>query len=556
MENLIQAIRNLGPTRLGAIIGIGLTLISFSIFMVVRFSADEMQLLYGDLDAQTSNEVIAQLTAQQIPFQLQGDGTQVLVPAEQVGELRLQLAGLGVSGSVIGYEIFDRDTALGTSSFVQEVNRLRALEGELSRTVSSLSIVKSARVHLVLPRRELFSRESQSPTASVILKMRGATRLNKQQVLAIQQLVATAVPKLKPENISIIDDRGSLLSRGAGGAASSANGVEDLRQDIENRMRNNIEELLARTVGFGKVRAEVTAEIDLEEIVINEDLFDPESQVLRSSETIEENSSLENAGENPVSVENNLPEGLNAGSGIGGQREADNRIEERNNFEISRTRRNTVVLPGTLKKLSVAVLVDGTYTRNEAGVLIYNPRTIEEMQQFEKLVKSAIGFDDQIRSDVVEIINMRFVNPPELDEIEEKTFFGFMPNDVKWMLQALILGVLGMLIIFLVVRPLIKSLLESRKLAQAQAEGEDQPLLTDLSGNLLEKTTIGDALANRSDVFAQTDDDTSEAEGMIDIANIDGRVRESSMRKIGEIIDKHPDETVSIIRNWLHQENN
>ena len=556
MENLIQAIRNLGPTRLGAIIGIGLTLISFSIFMVVRFSADEMQLLYGDLDAQTSNEVIAQLTAQQIPFQLQGDGTQVLVPAEQVGELRLQLAGLGVSGSVIGYEIFDRDTALGTSSFVQEVNRLRALEGELSRTVSSLSIVKSARVHLVLPRRELFSRESQSPTASVILKMRGATRLNKQQVLAIQQLVATAVPKLKPENISIIDDRGSLLSRGAGGAASSANGVEDLRQDIENRMRNNIEELLARTVGFGKVRAEVTAEIDLEEIVINEDLFDPESQVLRSSETIEENSSLENAGENPVSVENNLPEGLNAGSGIGGQREADNRIEERNNFEISRTRRNTVVLPGTLKKLSVAVLVDGTYTRNEAGVLIYNPRTIEEMQQFEKLVKSAIGFDDQIRSDVVEIINMRFVNPPELDEIEEKTFFGFMPNDVKWMLQALILGVLGMLIIFLVVRPLIKSLLESRKLAQAQVEGEDQPLLTDLSGNLLEKTTIGDALANRSDVFAQTDDDTSEAEGMIDIANIDGRVRESSMRKIGEIIDKHPDETVSIIRNWLHQENN
>ena len=556
MENLIQAIRNLGPTRLGAIIGIGLTLISFSIFMVVRFSADEMQLLYGDLDAQTSNEVIAQLTAQQIPFQLQGDGTQVLVPAEQVGELRLQLAGLGVSGSVIGYEIFDRDTALGTSSFVQEVNRLRALEGELSRTVSSLSIVKSARVHLVLPRRELFSRESQSPTASVILKMRGATRLNKQQVLAIQQLVATAVPKLKPENISIIDDRGSLLSRGAGGAASSANGVEDLRQDIENRMRNNIEELLARTVGFGKVRAEVTAEIDLEEIVINEDLFDPESQVLRSSETIEENSSLENAGENPVSVENNLPEGLNAGSGIGGQREADNRIEERNNFEISRTRRNTVVLPGTLKKLSVAVLVDGTYTRNEAGGLTYNPRTIEEMQQFEKLVKSAIGFDDQIRNDVVEIINMRFVNPPELDEIEEKTFFGFMPNDVKWMLQALILGVLGMLIIFLVVRPLIKSLLESRKLAQAQVEGEDQPLLTDLSGNLLEKTTIGDALVNRSDVFAQTDDDTSEAEGMIDIANIDGRVRESSMRKIGEIIDKHPDETVSIIRNWLHQENN
>ena len=288
----------------------------------------------------------------------------------------------------------------------------------------------------------------------------GATRLNKQQVLAIQQLVATAVPKLKPENISIIDDRGSLLSRGAGGAASSANGVEDLRQDIENRMRNNIEELLARTVGFGKVRAEVTAEIDLEEIVINEDLFDPESQVLRSSETIEENSSLENAGENPVSVENNLPEGLNAGSGIGGQREADNRIEERNNFEISRTRRNTVVLPGTLKKLSVAVLVDGTYTRNEAGVLIYNPRTIDEMKQFEKLVKSAIGFDDQIRSDVVEIINMRFVNPPELDEIEEKTFFGFMPNDVKWMLQALILGVLGMLI-FLVVRPLVRAFLKA-----------------------------------------------------------------------------------------------
>src|SRR5690606_39076012 len=212
---LVQTLRNLGPLRLAALGGVGLALIGFFVYLTARLATPEMALLYGDLEMTDSAEIVARLESMGVPYRLRRAGSEILVPADQALRLRMAMAEEGLpSGGAVGYEIFDRVDSLGTTSFVQEVNRLRALEGELARTIRSISQVKSARVHLVIPRRELFSRERSEPGASIILMMERGAALERSQVLAIQHLVAAAVPRLKPSAISIVDDHGTLLARG------------------------------------------------------------------------------------------------------------------------------------------------------------------------------------------------------------------------------------------------------------------------------------------------------------------------------------------------------
>lgn len=550
MEGLTQFVRDLGPARLGVIGGVTVLVLGFVIFMTTQVGAPNMALLYSNLEPADSNQISNQLAIDGIPFELRNNGQEILVPAEQVGAARLKLAEQGLSGSVVGYEIFDKEESLGTSSFLQEVNKTRALEGELARTIASINTVKAARVHLVMPRRELFSRETQEPSASIILKMRGSNRLDRTQVLAIQHLVATAVPRLKPTNISIVDDRGTLLHRG-GEDGQAGTDTLDMRGRYEQRVQRDVQELLERTLGFGKVRVEVRAEMDFTQRVINEETFDPEGQVLRSSETIEQSSTSQEAGEETVSVANNLPDAPGADT-VGGSQESTARTEERANFEISRTRTNVVKAPGEITKLSVAVLVDGQYTRaepaegEERGELVYEPRTDEEMQQIEALVKSAIGYDLQ-RGDQVEIVNMRFAEPLLADVEEEKTYFGLTAEDIKELAKYLMLLLLAVLIVLLIIRPLMNRFMEAGPPAP---EGEeDLALLTDQSAGGAQP-----ALAGAPGTAVARAEEEGEDETMIDIAQIEGKVKASTMRKIGEIIDKHPEEAVSIIRNWMYQD--
>lgn len=551
MEGLTQFVRDLGPARLGVIGGVTVLVLGFVIFMTTQVGAPNMALLYSNLEPGDSNQISNQLAIDGIPFEIRNNGQEILVPAEQVGAARLKMAEQGLSGSVVGYEIFDQEESLGTSSFLQEVNKTRALEGELSRTISSITSVKAARVHLVMPRRELFSRDIQEPTASIILKMRGAQRLDRTQVLAIQHLVATAVPRLKPTNISIVDDRGTLLHRG-GEDGQAGTDTLDMRSQYEQRVQRNVQDLLERTLGFGKVRVEVRAEMDFTQRVINEETFDPEGQVLRSSESIEENSTSQEAGEETVSVANNLPNAPGADT-VGGSQESATRTEERSNFEISRTRTNIVREPGEVTKLSVAVLVDGQYTRDapaegeEQGELVYEPRTAEEMEQIEALVKSAIGYDDQ-RGDLVEIVNMRFAEPILAEVEEDATYFGLSAQDIKELAKYLMLLLLAVLIVLLIVRPLMNRFMEA---GPATVEGDDDlALLTDQS---MGTPALAGAPGTAVGAFGG-EEDGGEEEAMIDIAQIEGKVKASTMRKIGEIIDKHPEEAVSIIRNWMYQD--
>ena len=257
METLIHALRNLGPVRLAIMGAIMLGMIGFFIFLATRLTPN-MVLLYGDLNADDSSRITNQLSSQNVPFELLQGGSQIMVPTDRALKLRLSLASQGIpSGGSLGYELFDDKQTIGTTSFVQNINLLRALEGELARTIQTISSIRSARVHLVFPSRELFSREKHQASASITLRM-GDGSLEKDQIAGIQHLVAAAVPGLVPARVSIISSsNGKLLAGGFEENSASFMAVksQEQRRNFERRMSRTIESLLGKTVGFGMVRA-------------------------------------------------------------------------------------------------------------------------------------------------------------------------------------------------------------------------------------------------------------------------------------------------------------
>lgn len=550
MNNLLQTLRNLGPGRLATLGVATLGLIAFFVYISLRLSTPPMALLYGDLELGDSSQIATKLQAMNVPYQVRGDGGQIMVPADQVQKLRMSLASEGLpAGGSIGYEIFDRTQSLGTSNFVQNVNHLRALEGELARTIKTMALVKSARVHLVLPQRDLFSRTRQDASASVILRMKGAQRLDRPQVQSIQHLVASAVPGLQPGRISIVDDRGTLLARGAGGEGTGATAnAEEMRVNYETRLARAVEELLERSAGAGKVRAEVTAEFDYDRVTISTETFDPDSQVARSTQTTEESSRTREASTtDQVGVTTNLPEGQTEGASqsAGSQTQ---RTDSTTNFEISKTVKSQVREGGQVKRLSVAVLVDGLYDNGT-----YAPRTPEQLEQLTRLVRSAVGFNAD-RGDTVEVVNMRFAEAAAKADETAGLLFGFTHAELLRFGEVAILSVVGLLALLLVVRPLIQRALEGGAGGGGAVAGA-LPGPGGVAGRLAGPAGVAGAIAGPGGQLVAADGTPIEDESMIDISSIEGRVKASSLKKIGEIVDKHPDEAVSIVRNWMYQEN-
>ena len=545
MNGLLQLLRNLGMPRLLVMGGVGVGLIIFFVYLTARVASPPMGLLYSDLDLDDSAQVVGRLEALNVPFELRGNGNQILVPKDQVLRLRMTMAQEGLpAGGSIGYEIFDRTEALGTTSFVQNINRLRALEGELGRTIRSLAHVNDARVHLVLPRREVFSRESREPSASVVLGLRGSTRLDRGQISAVRHLIASAVPDLKPDRISIIDDQGTLLARGVeddDGGSGMASTLAEFQADYETRLARAIERLLESSVGFGNVRAEISADLDFDRVTTNSEIFDPDGQVTRSTQSIEEsNTSSDTEGEAAVTVGANLPEaGANEG-GTASLSQSD-RTEETVNFEISKTVSSLSRETGAVKRLSVAVLIDGIYEQDDEGNRAYVERGQDELDQYDLLVKTAVGYDEA-RGDHIEIINLRFAPLEEFPLVaEEPGFLALAKADYFEIAEILVLVIVALLVILLVLRPLV-----SRAFALAApdpamaAAGVGQIGLDEAQAQI---PALGEAPAAEEEV-----------EDMIDMAQVEGRVRASSVAKVGEIIDKHPDETLAILRNWLYTE--
>jgi flagellar M-ring protein FliF len=545
VQDFVQFIRSLGAARIAAMVAVTVTLIGFFAFIMMRVTAPQMTPLFTDLSFDDSAAIVKDLERQGIPYELKADNAIVLVPKDTVTRLRMKLAEAGLpKGGGVGYEIFDKSDSLGATSFVQNINHLRALEGELARTIRAIDRVQAARVHLVLPERALFSRDKAEASASIVLKVRGT--LEPQQVRAIRHLVASAVNDLKPERVSIVDEAGRLL---ADGATETALGVSaDERQvAFERRLRDQVDAIVTSVVGPGHARVQLTADFDFNRVTQTSEKFDPEGRVMRSSQTREETSASNEGKDGQVTVGNELPGAARAPTDGNTTREQSKKSEEILNYEISRSTKTEVTEGGRVNRISVAVLVDGSYTKNDQGQTTYQPREKEEIDRIAALVRTAIGFD-QKRGDQVEVVNLRFADVPA-NIIPEPTglmsFLTFTKDDVMHWIELAVMLVLALVVVLLVVRPLVRRILESD--APPSKEGNIAAAIA--SGDVQEALAAG---ATAQEIKAAVV--PSPTAKMIDIAQVQGQVHAQSVQKVGELADQNPNETVSIIRSWLHED--
>ena len=539
--------KTLGPARLGAMVAVTAIMVGFLAFITIRFSGEPMAPLYTDLTFEDSSAIVRELEARNIAYEVRNDGASILVPKDDVLKVRMQLAERGMpSGGSIGYEIFDKTDTLGATSFVQNINHLRALEGELTRTIRSIDRVVAARVHLVIPERELFRRDRQEPTASIVVKTRG--ELDTAQIKAIQHLVAAAVEGLTPQRVSIVDETGRLLASGVGSeeADSIASASEERNVAFENRLKREIEGIVVSVVGPGRARVEVSAELDFNRITETSEEFDPEGQVVRSTQTREETSSSSDT-DTGVSAANQLPN-ADQGEGQPGTSEASNSVEEIVNYEVSKVTKTQILEAGRIKRLSIAVLVDGVYTPDQQGNLAYEARTAEELERISALVKSASGFD-ATRGDIVEVVNLRFAERPDLllDASDGTGLFDFTKNDILYLIELGVTLLLGLLVLLFAVRPLLKRVF-------AEEETSDTPLVAmDENGNPL--AIEGPSAENEESVLMPTGVDEN---GMpkfewIEKAKADGVAHMETIKHVSDLINEYPTEASAIVRNWLQQ---
>jgi flagellar M-ring protein FliF len=549
VNGVVEQFSKFGAARLAAMLVVTAALLGFFGYVIFRFSQPTMGLLYSDLTLQDAAQVVRELETRNIRYQTRADGQTILAPKDDIPRIRMELASKGLpAGGGVGYEIFDKGDAFSSTSFVQNINHLRALEGELTRTIRSIGRVQNARVHLVMPERKLFERDREPPRASIVLKLRGD--LDAGQIRAIRHLVASAVEGLKPERVSIVDEGGRLLADGAQSEAMAGGvGADERQTAIERRLKAQIEEIVASVVGSGRSRVQVNAQLEMNRVESRSETFDPESRVARSTQSRTESGVTNESREQGVSVGNELPGAQGQGGGAG-PRETNNKNEEITNFEISRTTRTEVLEGGRLRRLSVAVLVDGVYQKPPTGEAAYQPRTQEELDRIGALVRTAIGFDRD-RGDQVEIVNLRFAEAPSTPELKEvgmlQQLLAFTKDDLLRAIELGVISLLTLIVLVTVVRPLLKQVLapsnDRRPGGPDSGEGGGgrdgmQPLPGGSSPQLL----TGPAT------------NASPSERMIALAQISGQIKAQSVEKVGTMVQENPSDSVAVIRSWLYEQ--
>jgi len=548
LEPFLSFLQRFGVGRLAAILGISAGLAAVLFTLVLHVGGQPESLLYSNLDLKEAASISQALDQAGIKYEAKGDGSTIMVARDKVASTRLMLASKGLPTSAsVGYEIFDNTSALGQTDFVQNLNRQRALEGELARTIRSLDGVTFARVQLVLPKHELFQDDDAQPSASVVVGVAGREP-SPDQVRALQNLVAGAVPNLKPERVTVVDQNARLLGGGDGDAAATQ-AANDQRSAVEDQLRKRVKELVEGIVGPGRARVQVTADLDMNQVTTKEEKFDPDGQVTRSTQTVEENSKQNQPDtQGQASVTANVPGTPGSNTTTTNNNTSDSgRTEETTNYEISNTTTTTVNQPGTIKRLSVAVAVDGVTgppAHGKPGP--WAPRSAQEMQHIEDLVRSAVGYSQQ-RGDQVSVVNVRFD-----DSVSDASaasagsnLFDFDKNDLMRVIELVILAVVAGLIIFFVARPLLAATAGGGGLLPRLLPGGSGGGDGGGQGQIAHEGAAGS--------LALPGPQTPELEPRIDIAKIEGQVKMSSVKSVSEFVEKHPEESVSILRSWLHE---
>lgn len=503
------------------IAGLAISVIIAFVMMVYWMNKPDYKVLYTKLYPEDASKVVSMLQAAKEPYKLENNGGTILVPADRVYELRLKIAGEGdLHGQGIGFEIFD-EMKIGQTDFVQHVNYTRALQGELARTITEFPQVERARVHLVIPDKSLFIEEQVPPTASVVLKLKNDGKLDDKEIKGIVNLVTMAVEGLDDKHITVTDMKGRPLYEPEDdetGIGLSTTQLE-YKGSYERKLERRIMELLGPVVGPEKVIARVNADMDFSQKTIRKETYDPDGSVVRSETRSEEST------QGAASLGGGEPDVNFRGDGFTGTEttQNSNRESRTTNFEINKQEENIIAPVGELQRLSVAVIVDGTYVENEEGGFDYQPRTAEEMEKIRNLVSSAIGFDS-IRGDAVEVTNVTFGEP---DAIDSQTLMRTMLEYAQRLGKPFLNGVLIFLFLILVVRPVIMALIRPRV---TEHEVEE---MAGLPG--------ADRLALEEDEVDEEALDTT-------------RRLENAKAHATQLSEENMDQAVRLLKSWLTQE--
>lgn len=500
------------------------------------------QTLYSNLSAEDANRVVNILQGSNVPYELANNGTVILVPDNMVMPLRIRIAGEGnLVGQGIGFEIFDT-VQMGQTDFVQRINYQRALQGELARTLAEFPNVESARVHLVIPEKSLFIEEQQEPSASVILRLKEpGKRFEKKEIDAMVNLLTMSVEGLESFNVSISDNNGKALY-----APKEEGGINNTQLDYRLRYEANLErriqELLAPVLGMGKLIAKVSADIDFSQRTIRREIFDPESQVVRSEQrTEEQQSGRANLGADAADI-NFRGDGL--GNSLSTQ--DGNREERLTNYEINKEEQNIITDKGSVRRLTVAVAVDGYYAKNELGIWEYVPRTEEELNQIKQLVANAVGIDIA-RGDTIEVSNMAF---GDTDIPKEPTAVELLMEFARTMGTPLLTALLLFIFIMLVVRPAILTLIRPKVEAGEVLEGlEGLPSAEEQYALYEAQEREAKEAAERARQALEEDAAEDDLYGLSPLASL-----EEVKGRALQLAERNMDQTIRLMRRWMQQD--
>lgn len=455
--------KSMGPTkRMSIIVATAIGVVA-AVILSFMASGKDYQPLLTNIPSDQVSMIVEKLNKLNVPFQLREDGKTIAVPKDLLHSTQMTLMSeLGSTKiGTVGLELFDKQD-FGVNSYAQKINYQRALQGELMRAINTLTAVKQSKVILALPNKKTFLEEGGQPSASVVVELHSGKILGEDQIRGIRYLVSSAVEGLDPDRVAVIDDRGKMLSRHGDGVASGSSEIMELKKKVEADLEERIEAILSKVVGHGKVIARVDAQLNNKVSTAVEELIDPDKTAVKSQQSEEE--SMDGSRVNPAGVPGsraNLPGAEDAGQ-VGFKQDVKKEIKT-TNFEVPKTVRNVKEAAGGLEKVSVAVLVDGTevITTKEDGTTEtkWNPRSAEDLQKYEALIKNAIGFSVG-RGDQVKVENIQFIaedfseSDKILTTLERRKLVHAL---FKWAL----LGFSLALFFFIVVRPFMQWITDS-----------------------------------------------------------------------------------------------
>ncbi len=503
-------------SRKRIIMGLSAVAIVAAIFGISRVAtAPSMALLYSGLDPAAAGEVVAELEAEGVPFEVR-EGT-ILVDADQRDQVRMALAAQGLpAGGPAGYELLDALSGFGTTSQMFDAAYWRAKEGELARTITASTNVRSARVHIAAPVAQPFARRIEGSASVTVTMARGT--LDPGQAQAIRYLVSSAIAGLAPESVAVLDAARGVVLAGDEDALAQAALLDP--KDRADTLQANLERLLEARVGPGRAIVEVSVDAEMESQTISERVIDPDSRVAISSETEESSESAQGSAPG-VTVASNLPDG-NVKGGASDSNRSSSQSRERQNFEVSETRRERVILPGQVRKLSVAVMIDGIVTPNAEGEPVWEPRPEAEMEVLRQLVQSAMGYDAE-RGDSVTISQLQFTALPEAGTVVERTGGSFLELNAARLAQIGVLGTIVLALILFVLRPMLG---RPQTLALAELTGPRE-----LAAG--EARQIGADLELKGDVLQLP----PQSQGKID--------------RLRDVIASRGEDSAAVLRSWI-----